>query len=179
MHKALIIGLFVALPFVQGCGMSTSAVAPKVELVYQLPPTHQATGTVRFQRAGGGNLDFSITRSADLFTVHVTQNMLRDTNIAFAVSRSEVDAELASLIESLYQGTVDIGGTIYRDPRLLAGTWEYAYIDNKGTWLRIANESVVKRLGALESLVRGRLDQIAPGATPSDSPGHEPSRGSD
>jgi len=169
MHRNVLLGFALALPLLQGC---RSLVAPSAvheqtsQIEYQLLPTHRATDAVQYRRSGGGDLEFTIAESASSFAVHVSRNSFRVVDINLEVTKSNVQSDVVSLLESIYRGTIDVGGTLVRDPRLLTGTWSYVYIHDGDGWLRVANATIISNLQPFESLVRARLDQMPPAPEP-------------
>jgi hypothetical protein len=56
----------------------------------------------------------------------------------------------------MFTGTIDIGGTIYRND-LSTGSWTYLYVDLNNEWLRVANENIIGELSSFYNLVYSKL----------------------
>ena len=73
------------------------------------------------------------------------------------MSKLEIDSLDIAALESLFQGTVDIGGIIYQNDSP-TGTWTYLYIEYNNDWLRVANETVIHELSSLYFLVCEKIN---------------------
>jgi hypothetical protein len=152
MHRAVI--MFVAaLSSMLGC--SSSPDSPILD--YELPPTWQATDRIRYWVEGGGNIDFTIEDASDSFTVVVSQHEHETIDEVISVSKVDADSADVSLLASVFEGAINIGGTIYR-AEAPTGTWTYLYIEHNDDWLRIANNAIICELRSFGQFVRAHLD---------------------
>jgi hypothetical protein len=138
------------------CACSEDESNPQ-RVAYHLPPTMQATDSIRYWINGGGNIDFTIADSSETFSVHVTTYQFEEKDEVFSVDKSGIAQSTVDHLESIFDGAVDIGGTIYVNERE-TGTWTYIYINNGDDWLRIANESIIEGLRPFMGIVRDRLE---------------------
>lgn len=158
MCKRLILGFAVALLFVPGCHRGGPH-SPRLD--YRLPPTRHSTDRIRYLVEGGGNIDFTIAPSPGSFAVHVARYDYKRVDIDFSVDKSVTDPAIVALLDSLFQGAINIGGTLYRGAAP-TGTWTYLYIGLNDDWLRVANATVIDGAHSFARLVRAHLDQDSP-----------------
>lgn len=147
------------LLFVIACSSGDDETGPE-NIAYRLPATLQATDSIRYLVEGGGNIDFTIEDGADHFAVSVTTWEFADSSEMFEVPKADLGSPAADLADSLFAGTVDIGGTIYVDESA-TGTWNYVYIRNDREWLRVANESLIDGLRPFRDAARDTLEARA------------------
>jgi hypothetical protein len=107
-----------------------------------------------FERQGGGNLVFNISRtsSTDTFLVNVTRMEFRDTSIQITLTRnSGTTGLLDTLVESL-NGHFQLDGS-FTQSTLPTGTWAYVYLVNDKSKKEITNLDLRTTLLKLEPLV--------------------------
>ena len=128
-----------------------------MEIQYELPSTRKPTQKLRMERTGGGDLDFSIMNSRKAFRILVSRVDRRVVDIRLRISKGDVRDRTRETLESLFRGTIDIGGVIYLDNYRVTGTWVDAYIWSDSAWVRIAS-GASGAVTSLEYLVRWKLD---------------------
>ncbi len=134
------------------CVQSCTDDPPTKEIAYQLPPTFQPTHKIRYDVEGGGDLDFIVENDPDSILVIVSRFKFQARNDSIMIGKPDIDRSDLEMLEALFNGTTNIGGTIYRHD-LLTGTWTYLYIEADDTWLRVANEAIIGELHSLYNLV--------------------------
>ena len=122
------------------------------EIEYQLPTTFQPTDKIRYNVEGGGQIDFFVENNLDSLYIFVLSYQFLPKNDSLTISKLDLDSLDLVTIEALFQGTINIGGIIYRNV-LPTGTWTYLYINNNNTWLRVANETIINELFSFYHLV--------------------------
>jgi hypothetical protein len=152
MNGVLIYGLLMASLLILGCSDPDS---PEVE--YELAPTRQPTERIRYRVEGGGNIDFAIADASDSLAVLVSRYQFETISELISVSKVDADSADVRLLESLFQGSINIGGTMYRN-EAPTGTWTYLYIEHGDDWLRVANAAIIGESHSFAELVRDRLD---------------------
>jgi len=127
-------------------------------VAYQLASTYTAADTVQFDRMGTGQITFALKATADpdVLAVHVPKLRFADVDLSATLARTEMDAATWTLLQTLFAGTVDIGGTIYGDTKP-TGSWSSATVILAGKSLRIGNSAIVERLSALQNKVEAKL----------------------
>ena len=154
MRRPVILGPFIVVLMIVACSDDESAPS---QVDYRLGPTWQATDSIRYSVEGGGNIDYTVEDAADSFTVHVSSYLYETKDEFFSLSKSGVAPSTVDLLEAMFEGTVNIGGTIYHS-ELETGTWTFVYVNRDSDWLRVANESIIEDLRPLDQLVREHLE---------------------
>lgn len=151
MRRRLLAALFPLLA--AGC-----ASGPGQPVVYQLPSTYTQADTVQYERMGGGQITYTLKPTEDpaVLAVHVTRLAFADVDRNTTLARTDMDAATWTLLQGLFAGTVDIGGTIYGDA-MPTGTWPSATVILGGKSLRVGNTRIVEQLAALQAKVEAKL----------------------
>lgn len=139
------------------CYQSCTIDPSEYEIEYQLPPTFQSTNKIRYNVEGGGDIDFIVENNLDSISFIVLRFQFQDRNDSFMMSKLDVDRLDLEILEAMFNGTIDIGGIIYRND-LLTGTWTYLYIEYNDNWLRVANETIIYELHSMYNLVCGKIN---------------------
>jgi len=153
--KILIIAYALFLVIYQSCSNDQSA----KEIEYQLPPTYQSTGKIRYEVEGGGDINFIIKNKPDSILIFVLNYKFQSRNDSLMCPKSDIDSLDLVIIEAMFEGTIDIGGIIYKND-LLTGSWTYMYIEDNDGWLRTANETIINELSSLCQMVYVKLEMI-------------------
>ena len=153
MKKTIILISAFFIIYCQSCTNDTT----KEEIEYQLPPTFQSTNKIRYDIEGGGEIDFIVENIQDTFLIILFSYQFRSRNDSLMIDKADIDSLDVIVLEEMFQGTIDIGGIIYRN-NLLTGSWTYLYIEYRNKWLRVANETIIKELSSLYYLVCEKID---------------------
>lgn len=164
----VVAGLAIVL-LVVACSSDDDETTPP-SIAYQLPTTSQATDSIRVLVEGGGNIDFTIADGADHFTVSVSAYDFAALSEVFDVPKADIGSPASDLADSMFAGSVDIGGTIYADDSE-TGSWTYVYIRDDGEWLRVASATLIDGLGPFSEVARDTLEARA--ADTGDTPPQE------
>ena len=127
------------------------------EIEYQLSSTFLSTDKIRYNVEGGGDMDFIVENNPDSLSITVLRFQFQNRNDSLMLSKLEIDSLDLLTIEAMFQGTIDIGGIIYKN-ELLTGSWTYLYIENNNDWLRVANETIIRELSSIYQLVYGKIN---------------------
>ena len=130
---------------------------PEKEIEYQLPSTFQSTNKIRYDVEGGGDINFIVEDNQDSISIIVLSFQFQNRNDSLMISKLDVDSLDLEILEAMFNGTIDIGGIIYRND-LLTGTWTYLYIEYQKNWLRVANENIIDELNSLYNLICDKLN---------------------
>lgn len=114
------------------------------------------TNKIRYERTGGGNLDFTISYYGNDLLVNITRMDFHDTDLHLTIAKTDIDPNDLKMIESLFNGTVDISGVLPVNP-LPTGTWNYVYVLIGDKWLKVGDKAVVNELSSFEQLVRSKI----------------------
>ena len=127
------------------------------DIEYQLPSTFQSTDKIRYSVEGGGDINFIIENNPDSLSITILRYQFQNRNDSLKISRPDVDSLDLVIIDAMFQGTIDIGGVIYKN-ELLTGSWTYLYIDYNHNWLRVANEAIIGELSSFNRLVYQKIN---------------------
>jgi hypothetical protein len=150
MRIHVISGLVLLLALVSGCSENDSGIE------YTLADTRLPTDQVRYLVEGGGDIDFRIRPVSGFYMVQVLRYDFTSVDEELPISEAELDADDSYLLTSLFQGTVNIGGTILSS-EAETGSWTYVYVNRNGAWLRVASQDVIDGLRSVHDKVRSRL----------------------
>ena len=139
MKKMILILLAFFLLTFQSCTTDET----EKEIEYQLSSTFLSTDKIRYNVEGGGDMDFIVENNPDSLSITVLRFQFQNRNDSLMLSKLEIDSLDLLTIEAMFQGTIDIGGIIYKN-ELLTGSWTYLYIENNNDWLRVANETIIR-----------------------------------
>ena len=148
--------VFLSVIFIISYQSCTSDETEK-EIEHQLPPTFQSTDKIRYNVEGGGDIDFIVENNPDSLSITISRFQFQNRNDSLMFSKPEIDSLDLFTIEAIFQGTIDIGGTIYKN-ELLTGSWTYLYIDYNENWLRVANETIIDELSSFYQLVYDKIN---------------------
>lgn len=119
---------------------------------------------VRFERQGGGNLEFvaHLNATADMLSVVVERMQFRDTlitkNIAKCSANAAVFDAFSSLkIDEITQNADVNPKTDIQSRMLCTGTWAHFYINSDTGFVEVSNKKVQTQLLPLENLVRKEI----------------------
>ena len=153
MKKMILILLAFFLLTFQSCTTDET----EKEIEYQLSSTFLSTDKIRYNVEGGGDMDFIVENNPDSLSITVLRFQFQNRNDSLMLSKLEIDSLDLLTIEAMFQGTIDIGGIIYKN-ELLTGSWTYLYIENNNDWLRVANETIIRELSSIYQLVYGKIN---------------------
>jgi len=139
------------------CILSCIYFESEKDIEYQLLPTFQSTDKIRYNVEGGGNIDFIIENNPDSLFIAISRYQHQNRNDSLKIIKLDVDSLDLVIIDAMFQGTIDIGGIIYKND-LLVGSWTYLYIDINNNWLRVANEDIIGELSSFNQLVNQRMN---------------------
>ena len=122
----------------------------EMDAVFICTPTH--THTDLSLACIDKGIDFFVENNLDSLYIFVLSYQFLPKNDSLTISKLDLDSLDLVTIEALFQGTINIGGIIYRNV-LPTGTWTYLYINNNNTWLRVANETIINELFSFYHLV--------------------------
>lgn len=114
-----------------------------------------STKQIRYERTGGGNIDFIIQENGDEVLVNITRKEFRDVDINLMFAKTEIPEEDRNILDSLFTGIIDINQSTSPN-KLPTGTWVHVFILSGSEWVKVYNDSAVKELGSFESLVRDK-----------------------
>jgi len=124
-------------------------------VVYQLGTTYSKADSIKCERMGGGQFTFTIQRSTDLsqLNISITKENYQDTSKTFTMVQSDLDPETWQTIQALFDGTSNLGGTIYQDS-MPTGSWFYGYSILNAVSIQIANPQTLSQLASFEGKVK-------------------------
>ena len=126
------------------------------EIAYLLPSTFQSTNQIRYIVEGGGDIDIIIENKQDSVSVRVLRFQFQTWDDSLMIGKTDIDSLDLVIINSIFKGTIDIGGVIYPKESPV-GTWTFLYIFYDNNWLRIANETIIAELHSFYNLVYEKI----------------------
>ena len=154
MKKTIILLSLFSFICCQSCVNNTS----EREIEYQLPSTFQSTNKIRYNVEGGGEIDFIVENNQDSLLITISSYQFQSREDSLRVSKLDIDSLDFIFLEEMFQGTIDIGGIIYRND-LLTGSWTYLYIEYQNNWLRVANEAIINEFSSFYYFVCRRIEK--------------------
>jgi len=118
------------------------------------------TEKVRYERTGGGNLEFIIQRKDVAYEIKVVKHNFKEALLAYVLTQEEVGDRAATMLDQLFDGTISLSlpGNSSGGDRLPTGTWNEVYIFS-GYWKHVKNTHVADTLRSLEDGVRKRVEK--------------------
>lgn len=117
---------------------------------------------VEYERAGGGDILFTVTREGGSFVYTLHRHEHRPASGTGRIAETEITA----LLEPIFAGAVNLAGKPEGSGgRLLTGTWTHMRVlpaEGTTNWIQVGNRDLVARLKPLETSVRDSLENRPP-----------------
>lgn len=131
------------------------------DVEYKIETGNMVADSIRFERWGGGAIEFTINDTIGFYRVWLRRMGYRDTSLALRVQKGFADSLSRNFIGGLLHGTANISGVIYKN-ELATGTWSYLYIHSGSKWIRVANDDAIDAISGFESSLDSLLNESSP-----------------